>query len=60
MYFHTTDQQTLEMLESYIGNALHDGRSVRFDVDGNGSLKVKLGEGMWSAPIRSTPDPYRD
>lgn len=60
MYFHTDSEKTVRWLAAVLATAEHHGRSVRFAVGGDGSLKVKVGEGAWTAPIASTPDPYRD
>jgi hypothetical protein len=60
MYFHTDDTFTLETLERAVNAASTQDRSFRIDVDDFGRLRYKVGEGMWSAPIDSTPDPYRD
>lgn len=60
MYFHTDDDTTIMYLSFALSTAMHDGRTVRFDVDAAGNLRYKIGEGAWTAPIASTPDPYRD
>lgn len=60
MYFHTNKTMTLSDLEHAVGRARVEGRSLRIDVDSYGRLRFKVGEGMWSAPIDSTPDTYRD
>jgi len=60
MYFHTDSARTKFWLASVLTQAYEQDRSIRFDVLPDGSLKVKVGEGMWSPPIDSTPDPYRD
>lgn len=59
MYFHTDNPDTLNYLGNLLKDAAKHGGRIRLDVvDGN--LKVKAGEGMWSAPFYSTSDPYRD
>lgn len=60
MYFHTDNKFTLQTIAIAANNAAENGRSLRLDVDSEGRLKFKVGEGMWSAPIASTTDPYRD
>lgn len=60
MYFHTDDPKTLNWLRGVLEIAEYNGQSIRFDVDSQGRLKVKRGESMWTAPIHSTPDSYRD
>lgn len=60
MYFHTDNADTIESLQLALTVAVQQEKRIRFDVGSDGSLKYKIGEGMWSAPIRSTPDPYRD
>lgn len=59
MYFHTDDEYTAEKIGKNILHAGQDGKRVRIKIE-NGALSFKIGEGMWSAPIASTPDPYRD
>jgi hypothetical protein len=59
-YFHTDDPDLLAYLGRMLTDAAEQGGRVRFDVTPAGNLKVKFGEGMWSAPHWSTPDPYRD
>lgn len=59
-YFHTDSARTLSWLANVIREAEHNNQSIRLDVDSEGRLKVKRGESMWTAPILSTPDPYRD
>lgn len=59
-YFHTDSADVLALLAERITHAdLHEQR-FRIDVDALGTLRFKVGEGMWSHPIASTPDPYRD
>lgn len=60
MYFHTDRGFDIAVIANALLTAATEGRRVRIDVDSEGSLKVKIGEGMWSAPFASTPDPYRD
>lgn len=60
MYFHTDDPAMLDLLSNIATVALIKGQSVRIDVDDKGALKIKRGEGRWTAPFDSTPDPYRD
>lgn len=59
-YFHTDDARTVRWLASVLDTAADNEQRVRFDVDREGRLRVKRGESTWSAPIASTPDPYRD
>jgi len=58
-YFHTDSPTTLDWLARVVLNAEQNNRSLRFRTVGN-DLMVKVGEGAWTAPIGSTPDPYRD
>lgn len=60
MYFHTDNMSTIQWLSNVTARAASEHRRLRFDVDENGDLRVKLGEGVWSAPIASTDDPHRD
>lgn len=60
MYFHTDNAFTVATLARLLTIAAEDGRKIRLDVDSNGALRYKIGEGMWSGPIDSTYDPYRD
>ena len=60
MYFHTDSPTTLDWLARVVMLAEENYQSLRFDVDSEGRLKVKRGEGTWSPPIDSTPDAYRD
>lgn len=60
MYFHTDDLTVVNNLAEALSFASVNDKRVRLDVDDSGNLKVKIGEGIWSAPISSTPDPYRD
>jgi hypothetical protein len=62
MYFHH-DNDLMGCIEDFgksVAYAAQEGRRVRIDVDDKGRLRYKIGDGMWSAPISSTPDPYRD
>lgn len=59
MYFHTDDSAVVDNLAEALSYASVNGKRVRFDVTKNGGLKIKIGEGGWSAPIPSTLDPYR-
>lgn len=58
-YFMTENPQTLAWLVGVIQTAIDNGQKVRFAVQGN-ALSVKRGEGGWSPPLFSDPDPYRD
>lgn len=60
MYFSTDDPNLMSTLGYLLTEGAKQGGRIRFDVDENGRLKYKAGEGMWSPPISSTPDPYRD
>ena len=57
--FHTDDPSVVSHVAYLAEAAAKDGRRFRLNVDSDGNLKIKVGEGMWTAPIRSTPDPYR-
>jgi hypothetical protein len=59
MYFHTDSLADLAALQNAVNAALVEGRSLRIEVS-EGNLKYKVGEGMWTHSIASTPDPYRD
>jgi hypothetical protein len=54
--YHTDNPQDIERLAACLEHARDYGKRVRLDVV-DGSLKVKIGEGIWSAPMASTPDP---
>jgi hypothetical protein len=58
-HYHTNDPRTIAWLIGVLSNALEQGQSMRFDVQDQ-TLKVKRGEGGWSAPLMGTPDVYRD
>lgn len=60
MYFHTDNPRTIAWLASVLDLASLNGQRVRFNVDEQGRLSVKRGNGVWSPPLDSTPDPYRD
>jgi hypothetical protein len=60
MYFHTDDPGVIAILAAAATTASEQGRRLRLDVDSKGRLKFKVGGGMWSAPITSTDDPWRD
>lgn len=60
MYFHTDNNDVITTLMHALSVAMVQEKRVRIDVDSEGNLKYKIGEGMWSAPVWSTPDPYRD
>jgi hypothetical protein len=60
MYFHTDNRDSVEFFIQMLAQAFNDDRRIRINVDEHGSLTYKIGEGGWSHPIRSTPDPYRD
>ena len=59
MYFHTDSDSARFFLASVARLAEEKGQRLRIDVDNKGNLRIKRGEGVWSAPIPSTPDPYR-
>ena len=59
-YFHTDDSRMVQWLANVMQKAADEGHHVRILTDSNGDLKVKVGEGCWTAPFRSTPDPHRD
>lgn len=58
-YYHTDDATMLSWLENVLRTAREGGRSVRLHTE-DGMLKVKVGEGMWTAPFASSHDSYRD
>jgi hypothetical protein len=60
MYFYCDSDQTISWLSDVLTTCKTLGRTIRFDVDAEGNLRVKAGEGIWSAPIASSPDPFRD
>lgn len=59
-YFHTDSQNTLEWLGNVVRRAENEGLRLRIRTDSQNRLMVKLGGGCWTAPIDSTPDPWRD
>ena len=59
-YFSTDDRETVDWLAEVFHNASMNERRVRLRTDEKNQLQVKIGEGGWTAPIKSTPDPYRD
>ena len=60
MYFSTDDPEVIAFIAAVAETAVENGNRLRIDVDGLGALRIKRGEGMWSPPFYSTPDPYRD
>lgn len=60
MYFHTDSPSARYFISEVARLADEQGQSLRIAVDADGSLRIKRGEGVWSAPIVSTPDPNRD
>lgn len=58
-YYHTDDPRMLQWLENVLRTTREQNRCIRFRTEGT-TLKVKVGEGVWTAPFQSTPDPYRD
>lgn len=60
MYFSCNNKETANFLANVIRMAQHKDQRVRIDVDSEGNLRIKRGEGMWSSPMPSDPDPYRD
>jgi hypothetical protein len=60
MYFSNGEEATVNFIAEVARLAKVHGQRLRIDVDGAGNLRIKRGEGVWSAPISSTPDPYRD
>lgn len=60
MYFHTDDKALIGYLADVFKTAEETGTRIRLNVDGEGNLTVKRGEGVWSPPFASTADPYRD
>lgn len=60
MYFHTDELAAINIIASVALEAHKQGQRLRIDVDGNGNLRIKRGEGVWSPPFSSTNDPYRD
>lgn len=59
MYFHTDDQVTIAFIENVARLANKNEQRLRIDVSPTGELRIKRGEGIWSPPIPSEPDPYR-
>lgn len=59
-YFHTDQPAVIDQLARMLAHAHETGKRVRLDVDSAGRLKWKCGEGGWTFPHDSTPDPYRD
>jgi len=60
MYFHTDNPDTIEVLAFALSVAHQQEKRVRLNVDAQGNLIYKIGEGIWSIPMESTEDPYRD
>jgi hypothetical protein len=60
MYFHTDDKSLIGYLADVFKTAEETGTRIRLNVNSDGSLIIKRGEGIWSPPFASTPDPYRD
>lgn len=60
MYFHTDNLHDQRRLIANLEHALNNGKSFRASIDSFGRLSIKVGEGMWSAPIESTFDMSRD
>jgi hypothetical protein len=60
MYFHTDNPNEIQRFAEAVTYADTNGVRLRLDVDGQGRLRYKVGGGGWSAPIASTPDPWRD
>ena len=60
MYFHTESHRTIAWLAAVLEQAELNQHRVRLDVTANGELRVKVGEGCWSALLASDLDPYRD
>lgn len=59
-YYHTDDPRTIGWLENVMRTARENGNAVRLSTGADGTLKVKVGQGMWTAPLSSTHDEYRD
>lgn len=60
MYFHTDDANTLHWFANVVSRAEKEGLPLRLNVTELGELQVKLGGGIWTAPITSTFDLSRD
>lgn len=60
MYFHTDDSTMAGYIADVAKTAEDTHTRLRLDVDSEGNLRIKRGEGVWSPPFASTPDPYRD
>lgn len=58
-YFHTDSDRDMEWLENVLRTARERGNSVRLHTE-DGRLKVKVGGGMWTAPLSGTFDQFRD
>jgi uncharacterized protein HemX len=59
-YFHTSDPTTIAFIANVAQLANENGQRLRINVDDNGHLSIKRGEGMWSSPFYGDHDPYRD
>ena len=60
MYFHTDNNDDITTLMHAASVAMVQEKRFRVNIDAKGRLIYKVGEGMWSAPMESTEDPYRD
>ena len=59
-YFSTNSERTIGWLANVCLQAAAQGRRVRIQTDSDNNLRIKVGEGAWSPPLASDPDPYRD
>jgi hypothetical protein len=59
-YFHTDSAQTVGWLANVFAQAAEQNRRVRIQTNEYNQLRLKVGEGVWTAPIASTPDEYRE
>lgn len=60
MYFHTDNPNAILAIAEEARLAYDNEQRLRIDVDNVGTLRTKRGEGMWSPPVSSTMDPYRE
>lgn len=58
-YYMTEDPTMLAWLENVLRTAREGKRKVRLHTE-DGTLKVKVGEGMWTGAFASDWDEYRD
>ena len=59
-YYHTDAPDMVEWLAAVFAQAAEHGRKVRIRTGIDNTLQLKIGEGAWTTPFESTPDPHRD